>query len=294
MPTGNACASRGSETVDDVSVRGPVTLSVPGLQHTASVYVHDGHDEIIAPALLRDACWERLESELLLACLDAGHGVLDVGANIGYFTVLSALAVGTQGRVWAFEPEPGNAQLLARNIALNRLANVCQVPAALGSTTGQSRLFLSPTNMGDHSLAGAGNRESITVNVLRGDDCVPVDAVIHLIKIDVQGAEPAVLSGLEETIARNLGHLRLMLEFCPGAMDKLEAGSAEYLLECLTRWDKPVYAIDHWRNALVETSVAYLHDWLCACRHEDDAEGFFNLLVGEPPEGIQRFAICAC
>ena len=278
-----------------VLTQGPVSLDVPGLSHPAQIYVHDERDTVIAPTLLRDGCWERLESEVLLHCLGAGDGVLDIGANIGYFTVLSALAVGSKGRVWAFEPEPANAHLLQQNIRLNDLGDqVVPVQAALGKYAGSLQLFLSPTNAGDHSLVNRDHGDSVTVNVIRGDAYLPDDALIHLIKIDVQGAEPLALGGLEKTIARNLPHLRVMLEFCPGAMDAMEQGSAEYLLDCIARWDKPVYAIDHWRNVLVETSVQHLRDWLAACREENDREGFFNLLIGEPPEGIQRLAVCAC
>jgi FkbM family methyltransferase len=272
----------------------PVILRVPGFLHSAQLYVHNDRDTVISPVLLRDQCWEPLESEVLCRALKPGDAVLDVGANIGYFTMLSALSVGDGGRVWAFEPEPFNVDLLQRNVVLNDVHQVEIVAAALGDHAGEMPLFLSSHNAGDHSLTAAADRDAVVVNVMRGDDCLPADIIVQLIKIDVQGAEPAVLAGLSAVIERSLPDVRLMIEFCPQAMDRYAPNSADQLLVLLRRWDLPIYVIDHWRNALVETTVDYLNDWLRACRAESDDEGFFNLLIGEPPEGIRRFTVCGC
>jgi len=294
MLIASACASKAPDPVSSIPMRGPVSLQVPGFLHQAQLYVHDERDTVIAPALLRDRCWERDESELLCRLLKPGDSVLDVGANIGYFTVLAAVCVGEAGQVWAFEPEPLNAQLLGRNLHLNGLSNVHLVQAALGKETGEASLFLSENNAGDHSLAAAVKGESIPVSVVRGDAVLPEGLRVNVIKMDVQGAEPVVLMGLESLIARSLPDVRILLEFCPAAMDRVEAGSAEYLLKCLQRWDLPVYVVDQWQHAVVETTIPYLQDWLHACRDQPGDEGFFNLLVGEPPEDFRRLAACGC
>ena len=74
-----------------------------------------------------------------------------MGANIGYFTVLSAALVGKEGRVYAFEPEPANFALLQHNLELNGVQQrVTACEAALSDRRGRSRLYLSDDNLGDH------------------------------------------------------------------------------------------------------------------------------------------------
>ncbi|TNF32573.1 MAG: FkbM family methyltransferase, partial [Gammaproteobacteria bacterium] len=188
MPIANGCASKGSEPVSTIPMRGPVSLQVPGFPHHAQLCVHDERDRVIAPAVLRDHCWERDESELLCRLLEPGDCVLDIGANIGYFTVLAASMVGPEGQVWAFEPEPLNSQLLGHNLHINGLSNVQALAVALGKSTGTVPLFLSGDNAGDHSLGRLDQQASITVPMVRGDDVLPADLRVQLIKMDVQGA----------------------------------------------------------------------------------------------------------
>src|SRR5690606_2486426 len=95
--------------------RGPVTLRSTVAGDGLVMLVHDARDRHVSAALWRDGCWEALESRVLRAALAPGDAVLDAGANIGYFTLLAARAVGVTGRVYAFEPEPDNHALLAAN-----------------------------------------------------------------------------------------------------------------------------------------------------------------------------------
>lgn len=274
--------------------RGPLALRLPGLSTPPLVYVHDDRDRHVSATLLAQSCWEPLETSVILSLLRPGDVFVDVGANIGYFTLVAAAAVGCLGRVFAFEPEPGNLELLQASVALNGFSWVSVDPCALGESAGTVDFYLSPSNFGDHSLIPAAGREKISIPLRRGDDCLPPGGRVDVIKMDVQGAEPAALAGLAATVAANLPRIRLLLEYCPVAMDQLQPGAAEQLLGLLRRWDLPIHVIDHWRDALVETTVDYLGDWLRACREDPGNEGFFNLLVGEPPEGIRRLPACGC
>ena len=93
----------------------------------------DTRDRVIATHLLGDEIWEPSETAAFLAQAREGMCVFDVGANIGYYTLLAARAVGSSGRVYAFEPEPVNFLLLTRNVAENRLTNVRLVDAAVSN-----------------------------------------------------------------------------------------------------------------------------------------------------------------
>lgn len=135
--------------------------------------------------------------------LRAGDVVLDVGANIGFLTVLAARLVGPAGRVVAFEPVPANAQLVRRNAALNRQRQVQVVEAAVGDHVGTAKLVLA-RHAGGAALQGADRPQDacgeLTVPVVTLDDWLArlapsLPGPVRLVKVDVEGAEAAVLRG---------------------------------------------------------------------------------------------------
>jgi FkbM family methyltransferase len=96
-----------------------------------------------------------------------GNVVADVGANIGYYTLILARCVGPEGRVFAFEPDPVNFALLQRNIEVNGYRNVVAVNKAVSDRAGPTRLFLAPDNLADHRIFDPGDgRRSIPVETL--------------------------------------------------------------------------------------------------------------------------------
>ena len=111
----------------------------------------DTRDRVIATHLLGDEIWEASETAAFLAHVRPGMCVFDVGANIGYYTLLAARAVGPSGRVYAFEPEPHNFELLTRNVAENRFTNVRAINAAVSNRVGVVRLHLDDANFGSAS-----------------------------------------------------------------------------------------------------------------------------------------------
>ncbi|HWF33290.1 MAG TPA: FkbM family methyltransferase [Solirubrobacteraceae bacterium] len=146
----------------------------------------------------------------LAELIEPGQTVYDVGANIGFFTILCSRLVGPHGSVYAFEPIPENLVTLRHNIALNRLTNVVVVEQALSSSTGTAEMFVSPWSA-FHSLdvAGASKRENhgpdggqVTVETVTLDEFVQRDGVSapDLVKLDVEGAELLVAEGMRETL----------------------------------------------------------------------------------------------
>jgi FkbM family methyltransferase len=128
-----------------------------------------------------------------------GATVVDVGAHVGYYTLLSAVLAGPGGRVVACEPDPANAGFLRRHVELNRFGNVRVVQVALSERGGTAR-FAFGSGSGTGRLADAGELEVPTVRL--DDLCREQALTPDAIKIDVEGAEAAVLRGAAETLAR--------------------------------------------------------------------------------------------
>lgn len=166
--------------------------------------------------------------EALAGVLRPGDVVLDVGANIGFLTALAGRLVGPQGRVIAFEPVPANARLVRRNAALNGQAHVEVVEAAVGDHAGVATLVLA-RHAGGAALAEADRPPDacgeLRVALMTLDGWLAANAArlpgpVRLVKIDVEGAEPAVLRGAAGLLAQ--AGPQVLLE-----VDAAEAAAAE-------------------------------------------------------------------
>ena len=132
-----------------------IPLNIPGLATNLRLHVHGDHDRFVSRRIAEEGIWEPYETSLVMDLLHPGAVFVDVGANIGYFTVLAAT---TAGKVFAFEPDPENFRLLEANLALNALQRkVTAVPAALAEEDGEGQLYLSEDNLGDHQIYAAGD-----------------------------------------------------------------------------------------------------------------------------------------
>lgn len=154
--------------------------------------------------------------EFVRTVLRPGDVFVDVGANVGTVSALAAGVVGPNGRVVAIEPHPTTFSLLRRTLAANGRQNVTCLNVACGSTAGMATLTDEPrkddNNKVDESGAGIPVKVTALIDLLRDHSLAKVD----LLKIDVEGFEYAVLSGLEgdlsmigamhiEVIEANLG-----------------------------------------------------------------------------------------
>lgn len=144
----------------------------------------------------------------LVSVLEPGRCFYDVGANVGFMSMIAARLVSPSGRVVCFEPLPSNADLVAHNAELNGFEHVHVCRHAVGSTSGRAE-FIESDESGWGKLASAGvpgrakSRRQVEVRTLddlaKTSDLLPPDVM----KIDVEGAELAVLEGGAETIARH-------------------------------------------------------------------------------------------
>lgn len=153
----------------------------------------------------------------LVGLLESGQVFVDVGAHIGYYTLLGARAVGPAGHVYAFEPAPANLALLTKNIHVNGYEDrVTIIPRAVRNEPGRVQLYLNPVDTGSNSLfpTSAMRADSVSVEATTLDEFFAQVGwpAIHTIKMDIEGSEKAALEGMRELSARN-PWLRLIIEF---------------------------------------------------------------------------------
>lgn len=172
------------------------------------MYLH-AHDEVITPVLRSSDAMPDPDLELLAELASAT--VVDVGANVGYATLIARR---TAASVIAVEPHPRNLQLLRANVARAGAANVEVVAAAAWDSAGETMLAECTANTGDHrvgvSMAG---RTHLRVQTVRLDHIVPAEADVRLIKLDTQATEHIALRGAAELLARC--RPILLVEFWP-------------------------------------------------------------------------------
>jgi len=151
--------------------------------------------------------WYDLPTQKLLkVVLTQGDTVVDVGGNIGMFSLAAHAAIGEQGKIYAFEPNPAPRKKFERHIELNRLTNIALEPVALSHEEGEFMLNYPKVNSGEGSLSTLNyaddDTHSVMVSVKIGDQML-AKVNPRLVKIDVEGAEIAVIKGLRRLIARS-------------------------------------------------------------------------------------------
>ena len=115
------------------------------------VYVNSV-DRLIAAQLWKRSALSGFEAELYRKAVKEGMTVLEIGANIGFFTLLFSRLAGEKGKVFAFEPDPDNFRLLEKNAQANGCTNTVCVKKAVSDRTGTEQLFVSEEHRGDHRL----------------------------------------------------------------------------------------------------------------------------------------------
>ncbi len=138
--------------------------------------------------------------ESALCRLRAGDTFLDVGAHYGIYSVFASKLVGPMGRVIAVEPHPGAVQVLRENLAVNGCENVEVLNVAFSDATGPLSLVYHANGAGLQPAVDAGSAMQTTQGIA-GDEALRNSPIPTAVKIDVEGLEFAVLSGLKGTLS---------------------------------------------------------------------------------------------
>ena len=202
--------------------------------------------------------YEPLTTELVQREVRAGDVVLDIGAHIGYYTLLLARQVGHEGKVFAFEPEPGNFCLLQKNVRVNGYENVTLIPKAVAAAAGMARLYLDEDNAGDCRIYDSRDgRRSLAIETIRLDDYFAgYEGTLAFIKMDIQGAEHAALSGMTGLLGRHR-EVKLVTEFWPYGLKACGVAPEDYL-RLLVDLGFTLWNVDERPVQVMPTSIAEL------------------------------------
>jgi FkbM family methyltransferase len=191
----------------------------------------DLRDDAMSATLFAVGVWEPEETHFIEKTLKPGMVFADVGANIGYYTVIASGKVGSGGKVFAFEPDPKNFALLQENIDTNGCKNVVAVQKAVTASGENLILYRSNNNFGDHrvyepqneSLAGC-TRSAIRIESVSLDQYFDLNLTrVDLLKMDIQGSEYDAFIGMRKLVERN-PNIIILTEFWPRGL--MQAGAS--------------------------------------------------------------------
>ena len=219
----------------------PRVVEVNGVK----IFLHP-QEEFVSESLLRDNAYEAFETKILCEEIKPGHVVLDIGANIGYYTLLAAKLVGEQGRVFAFEPEHQNFALMNKSVKANGFHNVTLVRKAVYNATGPQTLYINQWNRGDNRIFESSDDDwpSVTIDATRLDDYFAnYQGSIDFIKMDIQGAEITAIEGMSSLLNKHK-RVKLFTEFEPITLKAFGFEPADYL-ELLQQHGFTMYHLDN-------------------------------------------------
>ncbi len=205
-----------------------------GLAELPGFRIFTAEEDAAVGRYVRQDNYEREVTAVFRKALAPGMGVLDIGANIGYFSLLAASLVGPSGYVLAVEPNPRNVRLLEASRRANGFEHVVISQTAAGPGTGLLVLHTSHSNGTTSALPASADDllGAETVACIRPDNLLEPDRRIDLIKVDVEGAEYLALLGCGRIIAK----LRPMIvsEFSPSMIAGISGIDGRAYLRWLT------------------------------------------------------------
>jgi FkbM family methyltransferase len=198
---------------------------VPATTHATAATLADGATLWMPPGYrdtrtVTTGLFQRDESRLFERLAQPGTTFLDVGAYVGYFTILASRLVGAQGRVYAFEPDTFAFEYLTRNIEANGCVNAVAINKGVADKARSATLIRDPSGpesfLTDAPTQGHSVIETVSLDLFFETEDWPQ---LHVVKMNIEGSELDALRGMKEVSRRNPA-LQLVMEFNPSAMGR--------------------------------------------------------------------------
>jgi FkbM family methyltransferase len=231
---------------------------------------------------------ERATTELFRKTVKERDMVVDLGANIGYFTLLAARLVGPEGKVFSFEPEPKNYSYLIKNVKLNNYNQVVVLPKAVSNKDGKTRLYICDYDTGHHTINKYDGIESYSRGRKTEEHSIEIETVtldnflegktnrVDIIKMDVEGAEALALAGMDNILRKNR-KIKMFIEFFPLLIEKMGSSSKDFISKLLKDYQFSIYVIpddyDAKRHEMLK--VASVEEIIGLCQKKEDHVNLF-------------------
>lgn len=206
----------------------------------------DPKDLPLVESLSQPELYETTTATLIKKVFKSGMNVINIGANIGFFTLLLAKQVGTKGRVFAFEPSHKTSKILKKNIEENKYENVKIIVQAVSNTTGFSDMWTgksSTHNYVSSELSKDTNLHREKIKTITIDEFfVKDDFRIDFIVMDAEGSEKSILEGARKTIMKNKD-LEIITEYNPHTLT-LAGTSGQEFFKLIEELGFFIYLID--------------------------------------------------
>jgi len=218
-------------------------------------------DASVGKPILHSRSYEPHGTAFMRRWIKSGMTVVDVGANIGFFTILASKLVGDEGRVIAIEPNSENARLILLDVEINRAGNVQLLPVALSNAMGNAYFSAH--------IGSNGGFLSSSLEILQSPQCVVVptfrlDQLIHdrvdVIKIDVEGAEGLVVEGGWSLIEKH--RPAIVTEFSPEMLGRVSRVKGADYFNRFKNLDYRIFLLERDKADGVGLEVTDLEDFL--------------------------------
>jgi FkbM family methyltransferase len=267
-----------AETINDAPSASVRFVTTHALNSSFPFGIHTGTDQFISGDLARDGVWEPFETQVFSRLCKPGDSVLDLGANIGWYSTIAAKILGNNGSILAFEPDETNARLLEMNLAISDVHNIAKVVrAAVADKEANALFYKSDFNLGDHRLFSDGSSREVnsvpvtTLDIIfNGNNAKLPD----IVKSDTQGSEAKILKGASK-LFKNGWRPIMILEFWPFGLSQSGDNPLE-LWEKLVALEYSIYELSETTPVLKRLTKVLLNERLNG-DISPAAQGFINL-----------------
>jgi FkbM family methyltransferase len=223
---------------------------------------HNPKNDIGVSAYLhKNKIWEPFETSLIIKIINKKEYFVDVGANIGYYSLLSSKLLKSGGMVYSFEPESKNIEIFKENIKENKVQNVVLFENACSNNDAPIYLTLSKDNLGDHRVSKNKNLESKNIAPIVLDDIYKkFNFIPDLVKIDTQGYEFNILSGSQSLLSQSNTKTIFIIEFWPKGLQD-QNYSLSKLVNLINKKYFSFFALFEENKTIFNITIDHLLEW---------------------------------